>query len=147
METDRRIGDRRVRRVSLYYPERRHGFDRRHPGGGPLRTAHYHLMLSLRARPRLVAAALAGVVTLNAADLALTLQALSRGASELNPVMAGLIGFDPVVAGFFKLVLVTAVAAGLWVWREYRRVLEASLLLLAGFTLLSAYHTVGLLAL
>ncbi len=45
-----------------------------------------------------------------------------------------------MVAAVFKLTLVGAVALGLWTLRRYRRVLEASLLLLGGFLLLTGYH-------
>ncbi len=145
METtphDQRRVDRRVRRVSLHYPERRSGFDRRLPRGGPIRAASARLLSSYRDRPRVVASVLGAVVLLNAVDLILTMRALDLGATELNPVMAGLLGFDPVVAAAFKMTLVGTVAIGLWVLRRYRRVLEASLLLVGTFAVLTGYHLV-----
>jgi hypothetical protein len=137
---NRRVADRRVRRASLHYPERRSGFDRRLAGPGPIRAAGARLLINYRDRPGAVAAVLGAVVLLNAVDLLLTVRALGLGATELNPVMAELLGFDPVVAAVFKLTLVGAVAMGLWTLRRYRRVLEASLLLLGGFLVLTGYH-------
>ena len=78
------------------------------------------------------------VAMLNVVDLALTLRAIEFGAVELNPIMAALLGTDPVVAAVFKVTIGLGVVAVMWVMRGYRRVLEASLVLLGGFTLLTA---------
>jgi hypothetical protein len=142
--TERRTADRRVRRVSIHYPERRRGFDRRLPDRGPIRTGYHRMLLTYRKTPAAVATVLIAVVILNAVDLLLTVRAIGLGATELNPIMAGLLGFDPVVAAVFKLTLVAVVALSLWVLRGYRRTLEASLIMLGVFALVAAYHVIGI---
>lgn len=135
---ERRAGaERRVRRVSLHYPERRSGFDRRECG------AWQRLLLAYRDRPGAVLLVLSLVVLLGLADLLLTLRALGQGATELNPVMARLFAAGPVSAVSIKMGITLAVAGGIWLLRRYRRALEASLLLLAGFLVLAGYHVVG----
>ena len=125
---ERRAGaDRRVRRVSLHYPERRSGFDRRELGGWQ------GVLLAYRSRPALVAAVLVLVVLLGLADLLLTLWALGQGATEVNPVMARLFAAGPAPAGFIKMGITLAVAGGSWLTRRYRRALEASRVLLVAF--------------
>lgn len=138
---ERRTGsDRRVRRVSLHYPERRSGFDRREPG------VRQRVLLQYRSRPALVGLVLAVVVALSLVDLLLTLRALDLGATEVNPVMSRLIAAGPMTAGLIKMGITLAVAGGIWLTRRYRRALEASLVLLAGFVVLTIYHLVGLAA-
>jgi hypothetical protein len=84
------------------------------------------------------------IVGLSALDMALTVNALERGAVELNPVMAALLGGGTIPAVAFKLTLTLAVAAAMWILRGYRQVLELSLLVLAGLGLLIVYHVIGL---
>lgn len=141
---ERRRGvERRVRRMSVHLPERRSGFDRRLPERGRLRVAYFGLLHGYRRRPRLVAAVIVGFVALGAADFALTLGALRSGAEEVNPVMAALFDAGVPVAGAFKLGLTLVVAALMWSARRYRRVLEASFLLLALMAALLVYHLVA----
>ena len=139
--------DRRVRRVSLHYPERRTGFDRRTAAASDARVAYLRLLHRYRARSAVVALVLGLVVALSLADLLLTLGALERGATEANPVMARLFDAGPEVAGVVKMGIILAVVAGIWAARRYRRALEASLILLAGFLVLMLYHLVGMLLL
>lgn len=136
--------DRRVRRVSLRYPERRSGFERRQPDGGPVRVGYLRMLRRYGAQPRAVGAVCWVIVVANAADLVLTLRALDGGAVELNPVMAGLIAASPVAAAVFKLAVAVLVAGGIWALRRYRRSLELSLVLLAVMTALLGYHAVVL---
>ena len=141
---DRRgTGDRRSRCLCIHYPERRCGFDRRLPSVGRLRRAYWRLLDRYRDDTRALAWVLAAVLALSLADLLLTLRALELGASEANPIMARLIGVSPVLAGAFKLAVSLAVLLAIWVLRRYRRVLEASLFLAGGLTLLLAYHLLG----
>ncbi len=77
---------------------------------------------------------------LNLADLVLTLDALEMGAVEANPLMAGLFDLSPVAATIFKLAIGLLIAGILWRMRRYRRVLEASLLLVAVMTVVLLYH-------
>jgi hypothetical protein len=127
-----------MRRIALHYPERRSGFDRRELGGWQ------RVLLAYRSRPALVAVVLVLVVLLGLADLLLTLRALGQGATEVNPVMARLFAAGPVTAGLIKMGITLAVAGGIWLTRSYRRALEASLVLLAAFLVLSGYHLVGM---
>lgn len=136
----RRGPDRRTRGVSLYYPERRTGFDRRRPVDGTL-TARYHRFLEqYRNDSHTIAAMLLVFVVLNIVDLLLTVRALSMGAVEVNPVMAWLFASDPAVAALFKLVVGAGIALAVWSARRYRRILEFSFVLVAVMTVVLVYH-------
>lgn len=141
----RRCGaDRRVKAVSLRFPERRRGFARRQAGRGRLGTAYGSMIAAYRARPHLLAAVLVAIAALNVADLLLTLRALELGADELNPIMATLLDSNLAVASAFKVTMGIAVVTVIWLLRRYRLILEASLFILAGFTLLATYGVVSL---
>lgn len=128
---EQRTADRRNAPARFRYPERRTGFDRRSQGG---------VLAWYRNRPHTIAAVLAGVVLLNLADYLLTVRALNRGATEANPFMAVLFDLSPTLAGVVKLALVLGVVAVIWRMRHFRRILGVSLVALAGFTLVLAYH-------
>lgn len=142
----RRGPDRRTRNISLYYPERRRGFERRRPTEGTWRASYHHLLERYRNDSDLIAAALLVFVVLNIADLLLTMQALSLGAVEVNPVMAWLFAIDPVTAALFKLVVGVGIALAVWTARRYRRILEMSFVLVAVMTLVLVYHGYNALA-
>jgi hypothetical protein len=143
---DRRVaGDRRARCSCLRYPERRHGFDRRRPSTGYLRRAYWQAITAYRGDAQKIVLVLATVLVLSLADLLLTLRALDRGAVELNPIMAHLIGIDPVLAGVFKLATAFLVVSAIWILRRYRRVLEVSVVIAGGLALLLVYHVIGTL--
>lgn len=128
-----RGGERRTRRVSLRYPERRSGFDRRVAGGA---------LAGYRDRPHLIALALATLLALNVADYAFTVVALGRGAREVNPLMAALFEIDPVAAAVVKLAAVMMVITAIWQLRRFRRILQVSLIALAGFGMLVSYQLI-----
>jgi uncharacterized membrane protein (UPF0136 family) len=132
MSTERRsTGDRRGSRLALRLPDRRTGFDRREAGG---------VLSWYRDRPGVIAATLAGILFLNLADYLLTLQALDRGAQEVNPIMAALFESDPSLALAFKLITAMVVAGIIWQLRRYRRILGVALIALGGFALLVVYQ-------
>ena len=131
--TEQRAAERRVAGARLRLPERRTGFDRRSSGGA---IAWY------RDHPSAVALALVTIAVLNLADFLLTVRALDRGATEVNPVMAALFDVNPTVAGTVKLLLGSAVVFVIWQMRRYRRILEVSLAALAGFSLVLGYQLV-----
>jgi hypothetical protein len=134
------VTDRRTRRVSLRYPERRTGFDRRHRGA----TRYRRFLDTYRSSPILVAGCLAAIALLGAADLTLTGRLLELGATEVNPVMAALFEKGTAPAVLFKGPVTAAVLAGIWALQRYRRVLELSLVVAAALTLLVAYQVAGL---
>lgn len=139
---ERRAVDRRVSRVAVRWPDRRSGFERRDTPSWWRR-----LVLAYARRPLAVGLVLGALVLLNAADLWLTVRALDRGAIEVNPVMRVMLETRPLTAAVFKLSVGFGVAAVLWRLRRYRRILEVSLVLLAGFVVLTGYHLVGAVAL
>jgi len=144
---DQRGGiDRRVKRFSFRFPDRRLGFVRRQIGGGQARVAYDRMLGTYRYNPQSFALVLISVTMLNIADLLLTLRVVELGAVELNPIMAALIESDPLLASLFKVMIGLVVVAAMWAMRRYRRVLEASLLLLGGFTVLIVYSLSMLLA-
>ena len=127
----RRTGDRRSRGLSLRYPDRRTGFDRRSAGG---------VLTAYRDRPGVIAAVLAALLSLNVADYLFTVAVLGRGGREVNPVMAALFEANLAVAGVVKLAAVSLVIGVIWQLRRYRRILQLSLIAVAGFTFLITYQ-------
>ena len=83
----------------------------------------------------------ATIVVFNFIDYMLTVRVLRAGGVELNPIMAHLFEISPTLAAVAKLGSVGLVAIVLLMLRRYRRTLEASLLLLLGFTVLMFYHS------
>ena len=138
--------DRRIRHVSLYYPERRRGFDRRRPAEGTWRARYHRVLDEYRRDPYTIAAVLFVFVVLNIADLLLTVRALSMGAIEANPVMAWLFDSDPTLAALFKLVVGAGMAVAVWAARRYRRILEMSFVMVAVMTVVLVYHGYHVLA-
>ena len=129
-----------MRKASLYYPERRSGFDRRRPPKGTWRARYHRMLDEYRRDPHTIAALLFVFVVLNIVDLLLTVQALSMGAVEVNPVMAWLFAIDPVLAAVFKLAIGAGIALAVWATRRYRRILETSFVLVAVMTVVLVYH-------
>jgi hypothetical protein len=125
--------------------ERRTGFDRRGPiSGGAVAVRFEGLLRGLRDSASSLRVILITVNILNVADFLLTLNALAMGASEANPVMRSLFNVDPVYAGIFKFLAILGVTLLVWRCRRYRSALQASLIVLAVFTLVFVYHIVGL---
>ena len=144
---DRRQGDRRRRRVSLVWPERRSGFDRRVPASaGRAGMAMESVLTGLRDRPATVRVLLLTVNMLNLADFALTMNALSIGGGEANPIMRSLFDLNPVYAGLFKILAVLAVSLVIWRFRRFRSALQVALVMLAIFMGVFFYHILGLIA-
>ncbi len=142
---DQRSGvDRRAKRLSFRFPDRRRGFARRENLGSGLGASYERILTAYRSKPHVIAMVLLTVAALNLADLVLTLRALELGAAELNPIMAALLDADPLVASVFKAAIVFGVVTTMWAMRRYRQVLGASLVLLAGFTVLISYSLIGL---
>jgi hypothetical protein len=76
----------------------------------------------------------------NYVDYLLTVRVLRAGGTELNPIMARLFEISPVAAATAKMGAVGGAVLMLMLLRRYRRTLEASLILLLGFTALMFYH-------
>jgi len=129
-----RAADRRARRTSVRWPERRTGFDRR-------RNSRVSV---LRDSSVLLIAMLGLLNILNMLDLRFTLLALDRGAVEANPVMTSLFSMGTVSAGLFKIAVVLAISLTVWWGRKYRRILEFAVLSTALYVALVGYHIVGL---
>jgi hypothetical protein len=144
---DRRQRERRQRRVSLVWPERRSGFDRRGPASaGRASIAFESVLVGLRDRPAAIRVLLLTVNMLNLADFALTMNALAAGGGEANPIMRSLFNVNPVYAGLFKILAVFAVSLAIWRFRRYRSALQVTLVLLAVFVGVFFYHILGLIA-
>ena len=135
-----RDNDRRTHTRRFYFPERRSGFDRRVPDSGRWRSAYDFSLRDYRNRQSTHLLVLATIVVFNFIDFFLTLRVLQAGGMELNPVMARLFESSPTLAAAAKLGVGGAAALFLLGLRRYRRSLEASLVLLLGFTVLMFYH-------
>jgi hypothetical protein len=143
---DRRAKDRRRRRFSFVLHERRSGFDRRERlRANKVSLAFERALLNLRERPRVLFAMLLAVNVLNVADFLLTLNVLSQGGGEANPILRSLFEVDPLYAGIFKLVAVFLTSWLAWRCRRFRSGLEAVIIMLAVFTAVICYHIVGLI--
>lgn len=139
---ERRRTERRTRRVSLHWPERRRGFERRMASPG--RRRYQHALTRYGGHPWLLITVLTAVVALNGVDLVLTVHLLHGGAVELNPIMARMLDVDVALAAAVKVTLGVAVVAVLWMLRRYRRALEASVVILALLVAVVAYQTGGI---
>jgi hypothetical protein len=143
---NRRKQDRRRRRVSIVLNERRSGFDRREREGASLVTVAFtRFLLGLRGKPGVVFGILVVVNGLNLADFFLTLNVLSQGGGEANPILRTLFAANPLYAGIFKVVAVLFTSWIAWRCRRYRSGLEAALILLSVFAGVIAYHIYGLI--
>lgn len=143
----RRAADRRRRRFSFVLHERRSGFDRRGPArAGSATTVLENTLVGLRCRPGTLLALLAAVNALNLADFVLTLNVLTAGGGEANPIMRSLFALNPVYAGVFKVMAVLLTTVLVWRCRRFRRALEAALIMGAVFAVVFFYHIYGLVA-
>lgn len=125
--------------------ERRSGFDRRGlENGGSISVAYERALLALRDRPRVVLAILLLVNALNLADLLLTMNVLSKGGGEANPIMKSLFAMDPLYAGIFKMVAVFITSWLTWRCRRFRSGLQVAIILVALYAAVICYHIVGL---
>ena len=131
---EQRAAERRQQTISLRWPERRTGFDRR--GDATVEV--------LRDNPNVLLFALALLNLLSILDWRLTALELSLGASEANPIMAAFFAVDPAAAGLFKVALMLTVSLIIWRGRRYRRVLELAVLAMMVYTALIVYHLAGL---
>jgi hypothetical protein len=135
-----RADDRRVRRTPFHFPERRTGFDRRHPGAEGWRGYYDATLRSYRTNETRFLLVLATIVVFNYVDYLLTVRVLRAGGAELNPVMVWAFEIGPTFAAVAKLGTVGVAVVILLMLRRYRRTLEASLVLLVIYTALMFYH-------
>ncbi len=145
---ERRQGDRRHHRVSLVWPERRSGFDRRGPAPCASRAtvAFEGVLAGLRDRPATLRILLITVNMLNLADYVLTINVLAMGGGEANPIMRSLFALNPVYAGIFKVVTIFLTSLVIWRFRRYRSALEVALVIAAVFMGVFFYHVLGMIA-
>ena len=85
---------------------------------------------------------LATIVVFNYIDVLLTMRALELGATEANPIMAWLFEVSPAVAATVKLGISGVVVLILLALGRYRRVLEASLVIMWAYAALMVYHVI-----
>ena len=104
------------------------------------------VLTGLRDRPATVRVLLMTVNMLNLADFALTMNALSIGGGEANPIMRSLFDLNPVYAGLFKILAVLAVSLVIWRFRRFRSALQVALVMLVIFMGVFFYHILGLIA-
>jgi len=133
---DRRCRDRRERSVSLRWPERRTGFDRRSP---------CPVFYTPGSDERRFAATLAVIFVLGVLDWALTSYALhALGAFEANPFMRAAFDAGPGHAFLLKLASLTAVTVGMWWLRRHRSVILLATMTAAFHIALIGYHVTGM---
>lgn len=133
---ERRGTDRRAKRlVSLHFPERRLGFDRRSLRGFD------RMLLELAANPKDIVALIVVVIAANVLDAIITSAIVGMGiASEANPIMSQALG-----AGFSRFLLVKMMVIGVvvlatWVYRRYRMVLMFLVAVAIIYTFLVTYE-------
>lgn len=140
---ERRHIERRCQHRYVFL-DRRTGFDRRRRPRAAMSRLAYDTLLALRDNPVALRVLLVVVNALNLIDFGLTLNALSLGASEANPLMATLLDVSPVWAGIFKAVAVVVATAIVWGCRRYRKALVAAVFMVLVFSGVFVYHIVGL---
>lgn len=138
--TERRVADRRKRRMSFVLHERRTGFDRRRSTRVGFAAVLENALLDLRDRPRFLGVLLGGVNLFNFLDFSLTLNVLAAGGAEANPLMRSLFGIGSEWAGAFKILAVLVATIILWRYRYFRTALAAACLLFALFSAVLLYH-------
>jgi hypothetical protein len=143
LKPDRRTGERRRRHVYVFH-DRRSGFDRRHQHRGGVTGLLQDALVTLRDNPAALRVLLLVINALNLFDFGFTLNALSIGAREANPVMASLFDASPVWAGLFKTAAVLVATAIVWECKRYRKALAAGVMMLLVFAAVFLYHVVGL---
>lgn len=144
---ERRQNDRRQAK-RFVWRERRSGFDRRQqlPRNAAERV-FADTLAQLRARPDLVILVILTINLLSAVDAVLTLNALSLGAQEANPLLRTLMERDPTLWIWAKTAMVAVLSFALWALRRYRMGLIAALFGLGAFTATLMWHIVGSIAL
>lgn len=144
LHLERRWTERRRRRASLIYPERRSGFDRRTPYNRATLTKSLDIALrGLRDSAPALVTVLVMVNVLNLLDYIFTVNALAAGMSEGNPIMERLFAYDFRLAGAVKIVAMLGVSYVIWRNRKYRVILGCALLTLAAYLVLLTYHIYG----
>jgi hypothetical protein len=144
LHLERRWTERRERRASLIFPERRTGFDRRTPlFAGPVRRSIDQALRTLRDSLPALAAVLIMVNVLNILDYVFTVNALAAGMSEGNPIMDSLFSYDIRIAGLVKVLAMLGVTFVIWRNRRYRMILGCALLTLVAYLVLITYHIYG----
>ena len=137
LDNSKRKDERRKNKKTLVIPERRTGYDRRSSDHniGHIITSH------LSKNEFLLAALLILINILNLGDLIFTYLALGAGHQEGNPFLRYIfVNYDPVIGGYVKITIGTLVTLIIWVFRQYRRMMEATLIILVIFFSIFFYH-------
>ena len=136
--TERRVAKRRKRRVYRFH-ERRHGFDRR---------KRYPVLGTMRDHPRIVTFVVVLLGVLSTIDGMFTLAEVGLGiASEGNPVLAAAGEYHLLFAIAAKVGGTVVAIAAIWHGRRRRSILFLSLVALAAFAAVVAYHVGSLVGL
>lgn len=144
LHLEQRTTERRKRKSSMVFPERRTGFDRRTAYNyGPLRKALETSLRTLRDSVPALLTVLVMVNVLNLLDYVFTINALAAGMSEGNPIMERLFEYDIRIAGLVKVAAMLGVTFVIWRNRRYRVILGCALLTLVAYAVLLTYHLYG----
>lgn len=129
---ERRSGVKRRKRRVYRFIDRRSGFDRR---------KRYPLLGTIRDHPRLLVLILVFLNLLSLLDGAFTAFELWLGvAAEGNPVLDAAVQRSPLLAVAVKIGSMLLVTASIWHGRRNRTVLALSIVALALFAAVVAYH-------
>lgn len=101
-------------------------------------------LTDLREQPRALWFLLATVNVLNVADFALTLNALSHGFAEGNPLMGFMLELSPAWAGIFKMLCILLASLLVWRLKRYRKALVMAIAMLVIFAGIFVWHLYGL---
>ena len=132
-----RAAERRCRRASLRFPDRRTGFDRRLPND-PVRT--------LRDQPAILFGLLAALNLLSIVDWVLTSHELTFGAREANLFIQTLLNASPWLVIAFKVVWMLCLSGLIWKARRYRLVLLTAVGAVGAYAVLMLYHVAGIVS-
>ena len=136
---DRRRADRRQQFLAIRLPDRRRGFPRR-TVTGPWKRRYLESLAHIRDNPTVFVLLATLLLALQLADFTLTQVGFTKGAVELNPIMAAL--FDAGLAHSVKLGVSAVVVGGLFALRRYRPALGALVWMCVGMGALVTYQMV-----
>ncbi len=130
--TERRSGTKRRNKRRYRFIDRRLGFDRRR---------RYAVLGTMRDHPWILVSVIVLLNVLSLVDGAFTVAELGLGiATEGNPVLLAAGQQHPLLAVAVKVLGLVVASVGFWHGRKHRFILGLSLVALAAFVALVAFH-------
>lgn len=140
LRNERRNGDRRKGQDNFIFIERRDGFSRRLSDNSNFAK----FLNSIRNNVFAYLGILIAINLLNIADYIYTVNAISKGAIEANPVLQIFFTVNNQIAGVYKILMVLFISLIAWKFRKYKSIIATNLLILLVLSFVLIYHFYGL---